>query len=210
MHAKVPFVAAASGLVKISSVGMFGVIFTPDCVSSGPPSQRVPDARPTSSAVPGPRSSSATRPSFVSFTARRASARVCLTQPVEPLPSSSVSRQNQRKSWASRRLPSSGDRSGYTCPAQKSVGQPAPVQRARMSRFARRNAFDCSAAREKSRPIFFGAIPSRYPGSLSPVIAARAADGFASSCMRRFAHGENAPSDSSRPLSRRARVTSGS
>ena len=29
VHANVPFVAAASGLVNVSSVGMFGVIFTP-------------------------------------------------------------------------------------------------------------------------------------------------------------------------------------
>ena len=42
MHANVPSVAAACGLVNVSSVGMFGAIFTPEGVSSWPPSQRVP------------------------------------------------------------------------------------------------------------------------------------------------------------------------
>jgi hypothetical protein len=80
VHVKVPSVAAASGLVYVSSVGIFGVIFTPSGVSSGPPSQRVPGTSRTSSAVPGPRSSSAANPSFVSLAARRASARVWFSQ----------------------------------------------------------------------------------------------------------------------------------
>ena len=67
MHVNVPSVAAASGLVNVSSVGMFGVIF--DAVgrlllAAEPARVR---REPMSSDVPGPRSSSPVSPSFVSF-----------------------------------------------------------------------------------------------------------------------------------------------
>ena len=113
MHANVPFVPVACGLVNDSSVGMFGAIFTPAAVCSWPPSQRAPGVSFTSRCVPGPRSSSPARSSFVSFAERRAIAFTWLSQPVAPLPSASVRRQNQRKSCASFRLPAMrGESSG--------------------------------------------------------------------------------------------------
>ena len=110
--ANVPFVPSACGLVKVSSVGMFGAIFAPCVFHSRPPSHRVPVVSFTSSSVPGPRSSTPARASFVSFAERRAIAVTWSSHAFDPAPSLSLSRQNQRKSCASRRFPSSGDRSG--------------------------------------------------------------------------------------------------
>ncbi len=66
---------AAFGLVKVSSVGTFGVIFTPSGVSSWPPSQRVRARDRRRATCPARGARGRVRPSFVSFAERRASAR---------------------------------------------------------------------------------------------------------------------------------------
>ena len=113
VHANVPFVPVACGLVNDSSVGMFGAIFTPAAVSSWPPSQRAPGVSFTSSCGAG----------AAQLEPREAELRQLRRAPRDRLHvvrasrssrcrPSSVSRQNQRKSCASLRLPSSGASSG--------------------------------------------------------------------------------------------------
>ena len=102
--------------------------------TASPPGRRAsasPARGRRSRSVPGPRSSRPVSPSRVSFAERRASARTWFSQPAEPLPSSSVSRQNQRKSCASLRLPSSGVSVGIDLPGPE-VGRPRGTRPARL------------------------------------------------------------------------------
>ena len=78
---------AASGLVNVSSVGMFGAIGAPSGVASRPPSQRVAgDEARGRARCRGRAARAASGRACVSFAPRRAIARACFSQPVAPVP----------------------------------------------------------------------------------------------------------------------------
>ncbi len=142
--ARCPSARRQSGVVKTSSVGMFGMCAIPLAVSNVAQSQLAPGMRPTVRSVPGPRNRIASNPRRLRASARAWSVSACVLHAATGSGSSIL----VARATASHRRSTSG--SPKTCVAQPAFGAATIVQ------------FTC-------RPVMFSSIATRMSfGSALP------------------------------------------
>jgi len=124
--------------------------------------------------------------------ARRRSVARCSVQPLCPGGSFGPSRQNQRRSFASRRFPCSAESSGKTRRAQSSVGHAQIVPRSRPSRRSRAIGLP-PASRFESSATRSGGKPATTPSSCSPEIWTTATFSSPNARRRSFCHDVRRP-----------------